>query len=619
MLDDERKRQVVSNFTRFISTIDTPVQMIIVKESIGMKLSEKEVLPAFPAKFYLVTDSRIDDVLSAAGYRFSKLNEVRGYEVEFARRRYVVAKDRSFLKGYAVTGLSAFSNVGFITSMLDYVDRIYVWFYPLPAAEMEAKMGRYKQLLEEKGMLLNRNSAKLLQEIDRAAAAYDGILKGVEKLFRIRITYVVRGTTHEEMRERAGTFLRLIQSNTVKEIDTPRGALFQKQLVEGTGKFSGADLYITTRSVPALFPFISADMVDETGVWFGNNSLTGGPIIYDPFMRSNYNMAIVAQSGGGKSMLIKTFVSRMLAKYPDACLFVIESVVKPEYVMGPDGTYEHSFGGLVGCDMFDLAAKKVNFDPMLLFKEWPDASSVIASLADIRDDKMRQKLDELVRMNPGVPVPMLVEKAQDPDLKTNLGNMCDKFRFMLGADEDAKPLDLSSRMIFDAHQLPDEVKEKAVSLMFLVVQKKIDELPTGMKKILVIDEAWAYLRNDEHGKPHFPAAAEFMKKTAKTGRHNNVLFIVATQSIRELVESNEAAKTVIGQAATRVFLKNNEPHVASVLENDFGLSTDEVKLLEGTEPGEGILIAEDQHYKFYNRLSGEEMARFTTKPSEVSY
>ena len=68
-----------------------------------------------------------------------------------------------------------------------------------------------------------------------------------------------------------------------------------------------------------------------------------------------------------------------------------------------------------------------------------------------------------------------------------------------------------------------------------------------------------------------------------------------------------------------MFLKNNEPHVASVLKNDFGLSTDEVELLERTEPGEGILIAEDQHYKFYNRLSGEEMARFTTKPSEVLY
>ena len=336
----------------------------------------------------------------------------------------MVLKDRGLVKGYTVTELSSYSNVGFITNLIDYVDRIYVMIIPLPRREMKSRMDRYRDLLKEKWNVSNRKNEDLEKQIARAEAALTGISDGTEKLFRIRMTFVVKGSTFRRLGSRARTFLELIHASSVNEMDSPRGELIQTHLALGGGRFSGADLYVVTRSIPALFPFISAEMVDDSGVLFGVNYNTGGPIVYDPFMRSNYNMAIVARTGAGKSMLVKTFVSRFLAKYPGSSLFIIESIVKPEYTMGADGTYEKSFGGLTGCNLVKLGYQSgISFDPMLVFKDWADAFAAITSLGDINEKDELRLLEPLVRDNIGIPMKMLIELAPEGNLKTDLKNM----------------------------------------------------------------------------------------------------------------------------------------------------------------------------------------------------
>jgi len=137
----------------------------------------------------------------------------------------------------------------------------------------------------------------------------------------------------------------------------------------------------------------------------------------------------------------------------------------------------------------------------------------------------------------------------------------------------------------------------------------------------VIDEAWAYLGYDRSsGQLTFPAAAKFMEKLARAGRHDNVLFIVATQEIGDLMGTRDKPGpgwTIIQQAATKMFLLNQ--NVSKVLQESFGLSFEETEFLEKVEVGHGILLAEGQHYAFYNQVTKKELEQFTTKPSEISY
>ena len=54
-------------------------------------------------------------------------------------------------------------------------------------------------------------------------------------------------------------------------------------------------------------------------------------------------------TGFGKSTFVKTYLGRMLNQDKDMMVFLFDSIVRPEYALGPDGRYETSFAGITGC------------------------------------------------------------------------------------------------------------------------------------------------------------------------------------------------------------------------------------------------------------------------------
>ncbi len=66
------------------------------------------------------------------------------------------------------------------------------------------------------------------------------------------------------------------------------------------------------RSMGTVFPFTTSEVGHATGVPLGFNKQTGVPILFDNFHQSltNYNMVIFAKSGAGKSVTMKTLISR---------------------------------------------------------------------------------------------------------------------------------------------------------------------------------------------------------------------------------------------------------------------------------------------------------------------
>ena len=65
-------------------------------------------------------------------------------------------------------------------------------------------------------------------------------------------------------------------------------------------------------SMATVFPFTTSDIGHPSGVPIGFNKQTGVPILFDNFHSSltNYNMVIFAKSGAGKSVTMKTLISR---------------------------------------------------------------------------------------------------------------------------------------------------------------------------------------------------------------------------------------------------------------------------------------------------------------------
>ena len=65
-------------------------------------------------------------------------------------------------------------------------------------------------------------------------------------------------------------------------------------------------------SMATVFPFTTSEVGHLNGIPLGFNKQTGVPILFDNFHQSlsNYNMVIFAKSGAGKSVTMKTLISR---------------------------------------------------------------------------------------------------------------------------------------------------------------------------------------------------------------------------------------------------------------------------------------------------------------------
>ena len=117
-----------------------------------------------------------------------------------------------------------------------------------------------------------------------------------------------------------------------------------------------------SRSMGTVFPFTTSDVGHSTGVPLGYNKQTGTPILFDNFHSSltNYNMVIFAKSGAGKSVTMKTLISR------SSVLMGIESLA-----LDAEGEYSivaESLGGInvvlspnskTVINLFDIEVEKV--------------------------------------------------------------------------------------------------------------------------------------------------------------------------------------------------------------------------------------------------------------------
>ena len=80
-------------------------------------------------------------------------------------------------------------------------------------------------------------------------------------------------------------------------------------------------------------------------------------------------------------------MSRLLFKNQDTMMYIFDAIVKPEYSVGPDGTYENSFAGLTKCVVHHYRRDEgAGLDPYSVFPEKRMATDFIASLTKLDED-----------------------------------------------------------------------------------------------------------------------------------------------------------------------------------------------------------------------------------------
>lgn len=193
-----------------------------------------------------------------------------------------------------------------------------VYINPIKEERSQNELNRVINELETERIVaadkgnINRESIISQKRIE-AEELRDEIAAGFNKLYEASVVATLFAYNLEEL-DRYTKLLAGEMSKTLVGIKTAWGIqedAFQSNLPLMNDKIRKTHTF-DRNSMGTVFPFTTSEIGHPTGVPLGFNKQTGTPILFDNFHPSltNYNMVIFAKSGAGKSVTMKTLVSR---------------------------------------------------------------------------------------------------------------------------------------------------------------------------------------------------------------------------------------------------------------------------------------------------------------------
>ena len=193
-----------------------------------------------------------------------------------------------------------------------------VYITPIAESKSQNELNRVINELETERIVamdrgnINREST-LSQKRFEAEQLRDEIAAGFNKMYDASIVSTVFAYSMEDL-DRLTKLLSTEMSKSLVGIKSAwaiQEEAFKSNLPFMDDKVKKIHSF-DSRSMGTVFPFTTSDVGHPTGVPLGYNKQTGTPILFDNFHSSltNYNMVIFAKSGAGKSVTMKTLISR---------------------------------------------------------------------------------------------------------------------------------------------------------------------------------------------------------------------------------------------------------------------------------------------------------------------
>lgn len=221
-----------------------------------------------------------------------------------------------------------------------------IYINPIQEAKSQNELNRVINELETERIVaadkgnINRES-NLTQKRFEAEQLRDEIAAGFNKLYEASIISTIFTYNLSDL-DRLTKLLATEMSKSLVGVKTAwamQEDAFKSNLPLMSDKVKKIHTF-DRRSMSTVFPFVTSEVGHASGIPLGFNKQTGTPILFDNFHSSltNYNMVIFAKSGAGKSVTMKTLISR------SSLLMGIESLA-----LDAEGEYEivaESLGGI---------------------------------------------------------------------------------------------------------------------------------------------------------------------------------------------------------------------------------------------------------------------------------
>ena len=278
----------------------------------NQKQEEQEKLQQMQAnneQYNILKPKTIKELIAPSGIDASNIDhlEIISNTKRYARSFFVSALPRMAIFPELFRDLYLFGDTN--TS---------IYINPVPEAKSQNELNRVINQLETERIVaadrgnINRQST-VGQKRYEAEQLRDEIAAGFNKLYEASIVSTLFAYNLEDLDK----FTNLLSTEMSKSLVGIKSAwgiqeeAFKSNLPLLDNKIKKVHTF-DRRSMGTVFPFTTSEVGHPTGVPLGFNKQTGVPILFDNFHSSltNYNMVIFAKSGAGKSVTMKTLISR---------------------------------------------------------------------------------------------------------------------------------------------------------------------------------------------------------------------------------------------------------------------------------------------------------------------
>jgi hypothetical protein len=298
---------------------------------------EEKSLTSKQEEYNILRKKTIKELIAPSGIDASNIDhlEIISNTKRYARSFYVSSLPRMAIFPELFRDLYLFGDTN--TS---------IYINPVPEAKSQNELNKVINQLETERIVAadtgNINKQSIVgQKRYEAEQLRDEIAAGYNKLFEASIVSTVFAYSLDDLDKLTG-LLSTEMSKSLVGVKSAWGLqedAFKSNLPLMDNKMKKTHTF-DRRSMGTVFPFTTSEVGHSSGVPLGFNKQTGVPILFDNFHPSltNYNMVIFAKSGAGKSVTMKTLISR------SAVLMGIESLA-----LDAEGEYTivaESLGGI---------------------------------------------------------------------------------------------------------------------------------------------------------------------------------------------------------------------------------------------------------------------------------
>ncbi len=307
------------------------------KQNLKKEEENQNIVQNNEPEYDILKQKTIKELIAPSGIDASNIDhlEIVSNTKRYARSFFVSALPRMAIFPELFRDLYLFGDVN--TS---------IYINPVPEAKSQNELNRVINQLETERIVaadrgnINRQST-VGQKRYEAEQLRDEIAAGFNKLYEASIVSTLFAYSLEDL-DKFTSLLATEMSKSLVGIKSAWGIqedAFKSNLPLMDNKIKKVHTF-DRRSMGTIFPFTTSEVGHPTGVPLGFNKQTGVPILFDNFHSSlsNYNMVIFAKSGAGKSVTMKTLISR------SAVLMGIESLA-----LDAEGEYSivaESLGGI---------------------------------------------------------------------------------------------------------------------------------------------------------------------------------------------------------------------------------------------------------------------------------